>query len=288
VAGNEPADAGGAQSPAGGRELSLRVVSAAVLAPLTVAAAYAGGPVFLLFWTAAACGVLWEWNGLVLPSGRRRSVALAAAGGALVAAAAAFAAGQAGLALALIVAGAVAAAVCAPPERRAWAAAGCVYSGGLLLAPVVLRADPHYGFTVLIFLFAVVWTTDSVAYFVGRRVGGPKLAPRVSPKKTWSGAVAGVLSAVLVGMVVAWSAEIRNLPAVAIVSLVLSVVAQAGDLFESALKRHFGAKDAGHLIPGHGGLMDRLDGFLTAACAGAMVGLVRGGLGGAGGGLLSW
>jgi len=205
-----------------------------------------------------------------------------------VAGAAAFAAGQAGLALAVIVAGAAAAAFCAPPGRRAWVAAGCVYSAGLLLAPVVLRADPHYGFTVLIFLFAVVWATDSLAYFAGRRVGGPKLAPRVSPKKTWSGAVAGVLSAMLVGMVVAWSAEIRNLPAVAVIGLALSVVSQAGDLFESALKRRFGAKDAGHLIPGHGGLMDRLDGFLTAACAGAMVGLARGGLGGAGGGLLLW
>jgi phosphatidate cytidylyltransferase len=288
VTGDEPAGAGGAHVPAGGRELGLRVVSAAVLAPLTVAAAYAGGPIFLLFWTAAACGVLWEWSGLVLPPGSRRSLTLAAAGAALVGAAVAFAAGQAGLAMAVIVAGAVAAAVCASPGRRAWAAAGCAYAGGLLLAPVVLRADPHYGFTALIFLFAVVWATDSVAYFVGRRVGGPKLAPRVSPKKTWSGAVAGVLSAMLVGMVVAWSAEIRNLAAVALIGLALSVVAQAGDLFESALKRRFGAKDAGHLIPGHGGLMDRLDGFLTAACAGAMVGLLRGGLGGAGEGLLIW
>jgi phosphatidate cytidylyltransferase len=140
----------------------------------------------------------------------------------------------------------------------------------------------------MLFLFAIVWVTDIAAYFVGRAFGGPKLWSAVSPKKTWSGAVGGTLGGVAAGLVVAKVAGLVVAPMLVIVALALSIAAQLGDLLESAIKRHFGAKDASQLIPGHGGLMDRLDGFLTAAAAAVMVGLLRGGLEGPARGLLVW
>ena len=163
-----------------------------------------------------------------------------------------------------------------------WMIAGLCYAGVLLLAPVILRRDPSLGFVAILFLFAVVWATDIVAYFAGRAIGGPKLWPAVSPKKTWSGALGGTLGGVAAAL--AGGASSRDLLSPQCSSLWrsgLSVASQAGDLLESALKRQFGAKDASDLIPGHGGLMDRLDGFLTAVLAAVMVGLLRGGLDGA-------
>jgi phosphatidate cytidylyltransferase len=169
-----------------------------------------------------------------------------------------------------------------------WMVAGLLYAAVLALAPAILRGDATLGFTAIIFLFAIVWATDALAYFVGRAVGGPKLMPTVSPKKTWSGAAGGTLGAVAAGLIVVAAAGLQPTVALAAVALMLSVVAQAGDLLESAVKRRFNAKDASHLIPGHGGLMDRLDGFLTAVLAAAMVGLVRGGFETPARGLLIW
>jgi phosphatidate cytidylyltransferase len=133
-----------------------------------------------------------------------------------------------------------------------------------------------------------VWGTDIAAYFSGRAIGGPKLMPAVSPNKTWSGALGGALGGILAGLVVVKGAGLGITPALAILAFALSAVAQAGDLLESAIKRHFGAKDSSALIPGHGGAMDRLDGFLTAAAAAVMVGLARGGLDWPARGLLIW
>ena len=165
--------------------------------------------------------------------------------------------------------GTLAAAALAPAERRIWVAAGIPYAGALGIAPIVLRSDGEYGFLAIILLFAVVWATDIAAYFVGRAVGGPKLVPRVSPKKTWSGAIGGTLPRVVAAVARRpGRRRLNGLFAIAMLAVVLSVVAQAGDLFESALKRRFGAKDSSHLIPGHGGLMDRLDGFVTASVRG--------------------
>ena len=166
--------------------------------------------------------------------------------------------------------------------------AGLAYAGVLLLAPVILRRDAEFGFVAILFLFAVVWATDIGAYFAGRSIGGPKLWPAVSPKKNWSGAVGGTLAGIASGLAVVKIAGLAIVPMLLLVALGLSVISEAGDLLESAIKRHFGAKDASHLIPGHGGVMDRVDGFLTAALAGVMVGLLRGGLEGPARGLLVW
>jgi phosphatidate cytidylyltransferase len=157
-----------------------------------------------------------------------------------------------------------------------------------MLAPVILRADPAYGLTAIVAIFAVVWATDILGYFVGRVVGGPKLAAAVSPKKTWSGALGGAAGAVLAMLAIAAYAGIHSPTILGLIAVILSVVSQAGDLCESAIKRRFGVKDASHIIPGHGGLMDRLDGFVAAASAAALIGLARGGVDAAGRGLLMW
>lgn len=169
-----------------------------------------------------------------------------------------------------------------------WLAGGFAYAAVLLFAPLILRRAPELGLTAILFVFAIVWATDIVAYFTGRAFGGPKLWPAVSPKKTWSGAAGGTLGSIVVSLVTVSLMGLTIAPMLVLVALLLSVASQAGDLLESAIKRHFGAKDASQLIPGHGGLMDRLDGFLTAAAAAAMVGLIRGGLADPARGLLVW
>jgi len=267
-------------------ELALRVGSALVLAPLAVVVAYVGGWPFAVFWGGAAMGVLWEWTALVA-EGDRRSVLMAGAASIVLAVALAHT-NHLVAAIIVLAMGALAAAALARAERRIWVAAGIPYAGALGVAPIVLRSDGENGFLAIMFLFAIVWATDILAYFVGRALGGPKLMPRISPKKTWSGAFAGGVAAILAGVAIAKSAGLAGLGPVAIIAVLLSVVAQAGDLFESALKRRFGAKDSSHLIPGHGGLMDRLDGFVTAALLAALIGLVRGGFEAPGRGLLLW
>jgi phosphatidate cytidylyltransferase len=174
------------------------------------------------------------------------------------------------------------------PTRAAWIALGALYAGAMLAAPVLIRADAALGFVAMVFLFAVVWATDVAAYFAGRLLGGPKLWPAVSPNKTWSGAVVGAVAATAAGLIVTAVAGVGHVVPIAVVGFALSVVAQGGDLFESAFKRRFGAKDTSRAIPGHGGLMDRLDGFLAAALAAAIVGVARGGLYGAAGGFILW
>jgi phosphatidate cytidylyltransferase len=269
-----------------GSELALRVCSALVLVPLAIGTAYVGGWPFAAFWGIAAIGVLWEWMSLVAVADRR-SVLLT--GGASIAIALALVVARHQQAAMIVLAmGTLGAAALAPAERRTWVAAGIPYAGALGVAPVVLRSDDEYGFLAMIVLFAVVWTTDIVAYFVGRAVGGPKLMPQVSPKKTWSGALGGTIAAVAAAVIVAKTAALIGLFAIAMLAVVLSVFAQGGDLLESFLKRRFGAKDSSHLIPGHGGLMDRLDGFVTASIVAALIGLARGGFEAPGRGVLVW
>jgi len=158
----------------------------------------------------------------------------------------------------------------------------------VLLAPAALHRDQEFGVVAILFLFAVVWATDILGYFIGRAIGGPKLAPRISPNKTWSGACGGALGALAAGVAVVYVGTNAALLPAACTALLLSTVSQAAALFESAVKRRFGVKDASHMIPGHGGLMDRLDGFIVAAGMAALVGLIRGGPDASARGLLLW
>jgi phosphatidate cytidylyltransferase len=269
-----------------GSELALRVGSALVLVPLAIGTAYLGGWLFALFWGAAAMGVLWEWTALVARNDQRS--VLLTGGASLALAVVLVAAGHLLAAVVVLAMGAIGVASLALAERRTWVAGGIPYAGALALAPIVLRADDADGFLAVIFLFAIVWTTDISAYFAGRALGGPKLMPQVSPNKTWAGAVGGLIASVVVALALAKMAGLTALFALAMLAVVLSVFAQGGDLFESFLKRRFHAKDSGHLIPGHGGLMDRLDGFVSASVAAALIGLARGGFEAPGHGLLVW
>lgn len=277
---------GDAGRPLSANNLALRVLSAVVLAPLALFAAYLGGWPFALFWGAAALAVLWEWITLVVGPAYR--LMFSSCGAAIVIAGFVAWLGRPVAALLMVGLGAFAAAVFAPPERRLWVSIGVGYGGAMLLAPMFLRADSIYGFVVIVLLFAIVWTTDIVGYFAGRAFGGPKLLPSVSPKKTWSGAIAGAAGAVIAALLVVGLVGSFNSLAIITIALVLSVLAQFGDLFESWVKRQFGAKDSSHLIPGHGGVMDRLDGFWAAAFAACLIGLLRGGFDGPGRGLLLW
>ena len=269
-----------------GSELALRVCSALVLVPLALTTAYLGHWPFAVFWGVAAMGVLWEWTSLV--AGADRPFVLMTGVATLALALALVVSGLPLAAVIVLAIGTLAAASLAPAERRLWIAGGIPYAGALGLAPILLRSDDEDGFLSVVFLFAVVWTTDIAAYFIGRAAGGPKLVPQVSPNKTWSGAIGGTLAAVVVALVLAKAAALAGLFAIAMLAIVLSVSAQAGDVFESFLKRKFGAKDSSHLIPGHGGLMDRLDGFVTASVVATLIGLARGGFEASGRGLLVW
>lgn len=273
-------------SASSGRNLALRVVSALILAPLAIAAAWYGGWPFALFWGIAAIGVWYEWSAIVTTAAA--GLVTLTGAGALVLALGLVMSGRFMTALIVIVLGAGAANVVAPANRGAWAGVGLIYAAILLLAPLTLRRDPYLGFTAMLLLFAVVWGTDILGYFVGRAIGGPKLWPKVSPNKTWSGALAGVAAGVLIGIAFTRLVSPTSPLYLAIVGFVLSIVSQAGDLFESAIKRRFSTKDASHLIPGHGGLMDRLDGFIAAALAAAVYGGIRAGLDGSAQGLLQW
>jgi phosphatidate cytidylyltransferase len=260
-------------------------LSAAILAPVAIVVAFVGGWPFALFWTAAAIAIYWEWMGLVAAA---RHMALAIGGAAIVLSAPFAMLGRPLAALSLIALGGIAAALWAPPQRRNWTAAGVVYSGMMMMAPLLLRGNAMIGAEALFLLFAIVWTNDVLGYFVGRAIGGPKLAPAISPAKTWSGAIAGVIGAVIVVALGAqFVPQIRATPLIA-VAVALSIMSQLGDLLESAFKRRFGTKDTSQLIPGHGGVMDRLDGFWAAAVCAALFGILRGGFAEPAAGLLLW
>ena len=152
--------------------------------------------------------------------------------------------------------------------RAGWAVGGLIYGAFPAAALMWLRVDPTLGAMAVLYLFAVAWTTDTASYAAGRLIGGPKLAPRISPKKTWSGFIVGTVTPALVGYAFASFLEGTSPPALALVSVALALACQMGDLVESWVKRRFGAKDMSQLIPGHGGLLDRIDGLLVCRRAG--------------------
>jgi len=274
--------------------LVLRIASAVVLGPLVLVFAYMGGWLFFLLCAAAAAGILWEWTKLVADSADARILVPGFA--ALLFALVLTGVDEPEAAAAMIFIGAaLAAGVMAAWPRRfpgrnplVWGSCGIVYAGIAYLGPALMRRDAVWGFVAILFVAVTVWATDIFAYAVGRAVGGPLLWPQISPNKTWSGAIGGVVGGVAAGTSVAYASGVDRLVAVGSVALLLSVLTQAGDLFESAVKRRFGAKDAGNLIPGHGGLMDRLDGFLVAAFVALLIGILRQGPDAPAQGLLVW
>jgi phosphatidate cytidylyltransferase len=254
------------------RSLRLRVLSALVLAPLPLVAIWLGGPFLWVLTVAAAVIMAWEWSRLCGGGGVLVGVV------AIAVAAAALAGIGAGAAIALCGAGLVW--LVESRQRRAaprWMAAGSLWVALPCIILLWLAQSASAGRVTLLWVFAVVWATDIGAYAAGRQMGGPLLAPRWSPHKTWAGLAGGIGCAALAG----WGAA-RLLGAAPVLPLVavsagLAIVEQFGDLAESVAKRRFGVKDASSLIPGHGGLLDRLDGLLAVIPAVALLILIGGG-----------
>jgi phosphatidate cytidylyltransferase len=253
-------------------EVMLRIASAIVLAALALAATLISPWSFLVLVMVGGGLITWEWGRLTRGNGFDGTALISA-----VAVAAVAVMGSVGrLDLALFLAAAAGAAILfsAPSKQQGgWAFAGLVYAALPAFALVWLRGDAAHGAAAVIFLFAVAWTTDSASYGAGRLIGGPKLAPRISPQKTWSGFIVGALTPAFVGIAFALVLESPPPLLLALVSIALALACQAGDLVESWVKRRFGAKDMSQLIPGHGGLLDRVDGLLFAAVLAALIAL---------------
>ena len=268
----------------GARNLLMRIAAALVLAPIAIAIAYAGGWLWIALVTLVVVGLYVEWLAITGLAGEIRvvlsgSAALAIAGLCLMA-------GRSQVSLGVLAIGLVVSALIAP-ERSNWVAAGFLYAAAAEVASVMVRLDAAKGFAALMLVLLVVWATDIGGYFAGRGIGGPKLWPRVSPKKTWAGAIGSFVASLVV--VAGFAAlDLGKTAPLLLLGAVLSVASQLGDLFESAVKRHFGVKDSSHIIPGHGGLLDRLDGFVAAVLVAAIFGFVRGGADGVGRGLMVW
>jgi len=268
----------------GARNLMLRIVVAFVLAPAAIAITYIGGWLWTVLVTLAAIGLYVEWLAIV---GAARRLAVVASGiVALALAGIAPALGRTELSLVVLPLGLWAVAALTP-ERRIWTATGFAYAAAAEQASILLRSDPVMGWTALMLVLLVVWVTDIGGYFAGRGLGGPKLWPRVSPNKTWAGAIGGFAASIAVAAGFAAFGLGKTGPLLLLGSA-LSIVSQLGDLFESAVKRRFGVKDSSHVIPGHGGVLDRLDGFVAAVVLAAIFGFLRAGVDGVGRGLMVW
>jgi phosphatidate cytidylyltransferase len=245
-------------------DLGPRLFSAFVIAPVALVPVLMGGLAMALF-AGLISGVMAREFRLITQPGVTPSASVAYA---MPVAAVAALGGAAPVAVVAAVLLAAAAAICALDRARGqdwrWGGAGLVTLGAAGAAFAALRAMEPAGLSVVLWIAAVVIATDVGAYAAGRAIGGPKLWPRVSPKKTWAGLGGGVLAATLVSAVFAMATTGTSLGQVCAVSALLALVAQGGDLAESAVKRHFGVKDASALIPGHGGALDRLDGFIAA------------------------
>lgn len=251
------------------------MVSALVLLPVLLVLTYAGGIWFAGFCGIAACVVVWEFSTLVrlsLPNGMWLAmlgvVAVVVVTCVGVNPHRAFQVTAAGIAVLALVHLAM--------QGKIWAATGVAYAAMPFLALVLLRGDTEKGLHAILFVFACVIATDTFAYFAGRAIGGPRLAPKTSPNKTWSGFFGGLAGSVIVSL--ALLALLGYAPGwrPAVLALVLSLFSQGGDLFESWIKRRFDKKDSGNLIPGHGGLLDRIDGLIFASMAAWLVAVVLG------------
>ena len=288
-----------AERPAGLTNLQKRTLSAAVLLPVVIAAIVLGHPYFTILVAIFAAAMAWEFTSVAahervagqtspVPMPSMRGWRLVAALGIATAVIAVVSAGFGrpdsqvwrAILLGAIVTGAVGFAV--SRGRMPWFFVGVIYVAVPAAALVAIRADSAYGTASLVWIIALVVAADTGGYLVGRTVGGPKLAPRISPNKTWSGLGGAVAGAAIVGLLTAFILNHTNVLVLTLISAVIGLLEQGGDLVESAFKRHFGVKDTSQIIPGHGGVLDRVDGLLAVAVAVLVINLW------AGGSVLAW
>lgn len=256
----------------GASELIKRIISAIVLAVVSISLTWHSFHAFVLLAVIMTLLLVWEWGKL---TNNDTPLQLAISAGTITMLGLGFFWREPAFFLASLSAG-VALTLWATHYwwRGKWGLLGLLYIAAPVLSLIYFRASPTHGFYAVLFILVVVWGTDTAAYFTGRHFGGKKLAPAISPGKTWSGAIGGLFAGLIFGALFAISIEAD--PVIpALIGLLLSAASQAGDLAESAIKRHFGVKDSSALIPGHGGILDRLDGVITAAALAAHIALLR-------------
>ncbi|WP_244497096.1 phosphatidate cytidylyltransferase [Aureimonas sp. D3] len=253
------------------------MISAIVLGITVLLLTFMGGVAFRLLCCAASVIVFDEWSRMT--RAKRAGDIYIFARRSLYVSLALFFFGLHGWSLTVLLGSTAFIGIVDQGERKAnWVMGGLVYGGAAGMAPGILRDSGPEGLAALGLVICVVWATDIFAYFTGRTFGGPKLMPMVSPKKTMSGALGGLLAGTLLGMGFEyWLTDDISLK-VAVLCAVLSIVGQAGDLYESWIKRRFGVKDSGRLIPGHGGLMDRIDALIISTGVLLLVGILGSGL----------
>ncbi|HEY4161713.1 MAG TPA: phosphatidate cytidylyltransferase [Dongiaceae bacterium] len=254
--------------------LTLRLISAAVLIPIVLLAAYFGFPWWNLLVIVFGGVMIWEWCSV---SSRSRdsfgetivTTVLIVLGLAALSFWAWSGFALPNLWLALMVGVLLTALIAMPRQHLAglWFGAGFIYVAVPCTAIIALRSDPTIGLQQILWVVALVIAADTGAYAAGRSIGGPKLAPRISPNKTWAGLIGAIVSAAVVGAIAGTLLDKPSIWPLAALSGAIAIVEQAGDLAESAFKRHFGVKDSGHIIPGHGGALDRVDGLMAVAAA---------------------
>lgn len=252
--------------------LKLRLVSGIAFAALAFALTYAGPIPFAVLVLMCAMVISWEWGRLV--RGVAFDLGFFVHAGAVAAGIVLAAAGYAALGLAALVIAAIILVPLYMGRGARLSALGVFYVGLPAIALLWMRGNEPYGFTAVLFIFAVVWGSDTAAYAGGRTIGGPKLWPRVSPNKTWAGFIGALAAGAASGAIFAALVGDADAVRLVLLGIGLAAVAQAGDLAESALKRLFHLKDASDLIPGHGGFMDRMDSLVAAATAAALLALL--------------
>jgi phosphatidate cytidylyltransferase len=275
-------------SPGTWSDLGIRVASAVVLIPLALYCNWAGGWWFITFVLALGLAIAHEWTNIVCPGNMPQLIHHMAA--ALCAVLLPESMGLRAALTVLLILTISSALIYQFVDKvaRGWAYFGILYVGLPCLCLVALRHDSVYGAYAVLWLFLVVWAADITAYFAGRLIGGPKLAPRISPKKTWAGLVGAIAGSVIAATLFSGFTGLPMAGTLIVLAGLMAVVEQAGDLFESALKRAHNVKDSGQLIPGHGGVIDRVDGLIAAVFVAVIIGLLHSGGASAAQGLLLW
>ncbi|HKQ95944.1 MAG TPA: phosphatidate cytidylyltransferase [Aestuariivirgaceae bacterium] len=277
-----------ATDPSKWRDLGVRVVAAAILIPLVVLVVWLGSYWFEAIVTLLALLMAREWVKLAL-RGDNIQLALHLAAALVAPLLATRIEPSIGLA---IVAGLWAASIVRQQlqgrEHSLWSIVGVPYVALPAMAFVLLRASDQFGFIAVSWVLVVVWSADTAAYFAGRIFGGPRLWPRISPKKTWAGMAGAIVGGALASLLAAAFFGVHAPIPMLVVGGALGAIEQGGDLFESALKRHAGVKDSSRLIPGHGGMLDRVDGLVAAVFCAVLLGIAREGLHDPARGLFVW